>query len=179
MARHAQSELILIKRDGEYIAGENLLFKDGGVRAWSLGVMDGEFRYVKEGAIGALYYYKMKYLQERGYRRLQAGASRAFLKDGVLCFKKKWDMRLTSARSAGFWIKPVGGNAGVAAFLRNNPFIYQKARGLHGAVFLNSAESTTKDVLGSLHKSYGIRGMSGIDVYVSNGGFRLQDSIAL
>jgi len=149
------------------------------VRAWSLGVLDGDYRYVKEGAIGALYYYKMKYLRERGYRHVEAGASRAFLKDGVLCFKKKWDMRLTSGRSSGFWIRPIGGDEGVAAFLRNNPFIYQKEDGLYGVVFLTADQPGTGDMVGHLRKSYGMRGMSGIDMYLSDDGYHFQGSITL
>jgi len=174
MAKYAQSELLLIKRDGEYIAGENLLYENGIVRAWSLGVLNGDLRYVKEGAVGALYYYRMKYLREHGYRRLQIGASRAFLKDGVLCFKKKWDMRLVSARSAGFWMRPRGTHDGVVAFLKHNPFIYQKEDGFHGAVFLEAEEADTEDMIRPLHKRYGMRGLNGIDRYLAKGDFCLQ-----
>ena len=179
MTRYVRNELVLIKRDGKYIAGSNLVYQDGNVRAWSLGVLDGDYRYVKEGAIGALYYYKMKYLHEQGYRHMEAGASRAFLKDGVLCFKKKWDMGLTSGRSSGFWIKPIGGNEGVAAFLGNNPFIYQKDDGLHGVVFLTPEQADMGDMEGALRKLFGMRGMSGIDMYLLGGSYFFQASISL
>ena len=108
----------------------------------------------------------MKHLQERGYRRLHAGASRAFLKDGVLCYKKKWGMRLTSARSPGFWIRPIGSNVGVAAFLKNNPFIYHKEGRFQGVVFLDTEKAATEEVIGSLYQRYGMPGMSGIDMYL-------------
>lgn len=135
MSKSDITDLLLIKRGDDYIAGENLLYEGDSVRAWSLGVKDGDYRHVKEGAIGALYYYKIEYLISRGYDRFNAGASRAFLKDGVLQYKKKWGLSLIQARSGGFWIRMIGKSGSVDAFFENNPFIHIRNDHLCGIVF--------------------------------------------
>ena len=82
-------ELFLITQDGEDIAGQILVYNESElVRAWSLGVKDGDDQWVRKGALTALENLQTDYLLEKDYSKLHQGASRPFLKDGVLCFKK-------------------------------------------------------------------------------------------
>jgi hypothetical protein len=141
MSRAAITDLLLIKKGDEYLAGENLLHEERGVRAWSLGVRNGDYRHVREGVIGALYYYKIVYLGDRGIEKFNAGASRAFLNDGALQYKRKWGLRLTHPRPGGFWLRIPGASDGAKAFLINNPFINYRNGVLSGFVFLDDGES--------------------------------------
>jgi hypothetical protein len=64
----SHGELILVKKDGEYITGELLVFEDNTVHAKAIGVKDGNIDYLKSGAVAALYYHEILYLKENGYR---------------------------------------------------------------------------------------------------------------
>ena len=108
-------ELLFVKNDIEHVAGTLLVFEDNTVRAKVLGVKDGNMRYLKAGAVAALYYYMFLYLKEKGYKNVNVGASRAFLKDGVLVFKKRRGMRLSNPNPwpTGFMIRPLRKSEGV------------------------------------------------------------------
>lgn len=125
MSRIDSLELLLIRQGNEYVAGEVLRYEGSGVRSWSLGVKDGDPKYVKQGAIAGLYYYRMHYLAGKGFDKYHAGATRAFLNDGVLQYKKKWGLRLTRPRPGGWWLRWRPESAGARAFMRANPFIYR------------------------------------------------------
>jgi hypothetical protein len=153
------TKLLLIKQGDEYVAGENLLFEEGRVRAWSLGVKDGDYKYVKDGVLGALYYYKIQYLSGLGYDRFHSGACRSFLKDGVLQYKKKWGLRLTQARPGGFWIRTSGKSDGAKAFIQNNPFIHIKDGALHGLVFWGGDAEVSQVLVDHIRKAYDIPGL--------------------
>lgn len=139
MSKASITELLLIRQGDEYVAGENLLYENGSVRAWSLGVRDGDYRHVKEGAIGALYYYKIEYLSGRGFARFDAGASRAFLKDGVLQYKRKWGLRLTRPRAGGFCLRKRCQLTMADTYIFNNPFIHSRNQILYGLVVTGSS----------------------------------------
>ena len=81
---YGNSDLFFVKVRGERVAGQILLYENDRVRAWSIGVKDGDRSYVKAGAIKALDYLLFSYLAERGYKVLHMGASRPFLLDGAL-----------------------------------------------------------------------------------------------
>ncbi len=119
------SELLLVTKQGQALAGQILVYEGDRVRCWSIGVKDGNHDYVRMGAQAALYYFEIQYLSERGYQAMHVGASRPFLRDGVLRFKNKWGMRLLGTSREGFMLKPLRKSAGVLNFLANNPFISQ------------------------------------------------------
>ncbi len=159
MAKADVTDLLLIKRGDDYIAGENLLYEGDSVRAWSLGVTDGDYTHVKDGAIGALYYYKVNYLMSRGYDRYNAGASRAFFKDGVLQYKRKWGLRLTVARPGGYWIRTTDKLGSANIFLRDNPFIHIKNGALFGLVFIEDDAVLSHEAVNNIIKTYDIPGL--------------------
>jgi len=129
-------ELGFVKKGEQCLAGGIIICKDNKVRGWSLGVLDGDQALVKEGVITALYYFETLYLLEKGVQKRSFGSSRAFLRDGVLKFKKKWGIRITSAKPFGFCLKPLGNSAASSAFLQNNPFIFEKNGAFHAGVFV-------------------------------------------
>ena len=119
-------ELLLIKNNKEYIAGLLIRYdsKKNIPRLWQLGIKDGNLVYVKAGAMGALYYYALNHLKEKGYKKVNFYLSRAFLNDGVLQYKKKWGfqvlpLRLTRA-VPWFMVKPLSNTTGTKRFFSRN-----------------------------------------------------------
>lgn len=153
------TELLLIKRGDDYVAGENLIYEKDGVRAWSLGVKDGDYSYVKDGAIGALYYYKINYLQGKGFTKLNAGASRAFFRDGVLQYKRKWGLRVVGARPGGFWLRVHWKSCGARAFLQKNPIIHAKNGSLCFTAFIGENESGSQESIYTSRSNPDIQGL--------------------
>lgn len=80
--------LILIKKHGEVIAASLLRYDSKEQIALRvLGIKDGNFEYVQNGAIGAIYYFAAKEAIQRGYQRLYVGGVRPYLSDGLMKFK--------------------------------------------------------------------------------------------
>lgn len=165
MSRRETTDLLLIRRDGQYVAGEVLVYEHEGVRSWSLGVKDGDYRYVKEGVLGAIYYFKMQYLAERGFNKLNAGASRPFLDDGVLQYKKKWGAQLTTPRPGGLLLRVVSRAPGLVAFLQNNPFIGRQGSALNGVVFWPEGTEVPDERKSRITKTLWIPGLDGLGIY--------------
>ncbi len=149
-------ELFYVTQNDQDIAGIIIVY-DGNnrVRAWSLGVKDGDNRWVRDGAIVALVHLQKNYLLEKGYSRLHLGAVRPFLGDGALCFKKKRGLELVDHTTESFSIKPLHNCAGVRGFLQNNPFIYLEEEVLKGAIFIPGDKTLlTKDIKQLYHDWY-------------------------
>lgn len=140
------SELLLIKDGEKSVAGEVIVYRRSGPKILCLGVLDGDHRYVKEGVICALYYFRSIYLKKKEYAEVDLGASRGFLNDGVLKFKKKWGINLTAIRGGGFMIHRLTLRAGTKSFLKNNPFIVSEPDGFSSVCFLDeNAIGTEKE----------------------------------
>jgi hypothetical protein len=158
-------DLLLIKRAGEYIAGILLGYSENEASLCFLGVKDGNSNYIKEGAIGALYYFSVSYLRGKGYQWINVGRSRAFFKDGVLKYKKKWGLQLIDPSETGFLIKPLSKTPGVKGFFLNNPFIYMDRMGLCGAIFVETDEFLSEKELTKIYKDYYLMGIDKLVVY--------------
>jgi hypothetical protein len=150
--------LLLVKKDGTDIAGIMVSNSKTRGHLWALGVKNGNSEYIKEGAIGALYYYALQYLQQKDCRTVDAGTTRAFLKDGVLRYKKKWGLKIIRDSPAGFFIKTMDGSAGVRGFLLNNPFITTDNAGL-GAVVFTEEENLGKIAFEKIRKNHSYTGL--------------------
>jgi hypothetical protein len=161
----SQAELLLIKKDDTYIAGNIILYENEGARAWTLGVKDGDPEYVKKGALSAVFYFRIEYLRDKGLDQVHIGSSRGFLKDGSLQYKKKWGMHLTSERRNKFLIKVLKPSKAVNAFLVNNPFIQRCNNELYGVYFLEADKQYTEDELREIYKSSYIPGMKKLNLY--------------
>jgi len=162
------SELLLIKKENEYIAGAILEYKKKQAHPVYLGVKDGNFDYVKDGAVGAILYFAIRRFREKGYKEADFGGSRAFLKDGVLRYKKKRgasQIFCSSPRGGIFFVEPLTNTPGLKAFLINNPFIFIHNRKINGAVFVDSNHSFSKEGLEKIYKMYYFDGMSKLSIY--------------
>jgi hypothetical protein len=164
-----QSELILVTQHGTPLAGQILVHERerDRIRCWSIGVKDGNHDYVKMGAQAALYRYEIQHLSEQGYKAMHVGASRAFLKDGVLRFKNKWGMRMLNPSSKGFLLKPLRKSEGAMSFFVNNPFIHLQDDKYTGIVFAEGIPDT--DYYRDIRAQYCSPGLSKLRVYVNRG----------
>lgn len=165
-----QCELFLITQDDQDIAGGILVYDASDrVRGWSLGVKDGDFRWVKAGALAAFEHLQTGYLHDKGYHRLHRGASRPFLNDGALSFKKNRGMAITGRKPRWFIIIPLLNSASTRSFLLNNPFIYEEEEILKGAVFMNS-ELTPEDSVSRLFRDKYVAGLDGLSLFCLDSG---------
>lgn len=158
-------DLLLIKKEKEYIAGILLAYEKDVARLWSIGVKDGNSDYIKYGAIGALFYFSIHHLKGKGYKRVSFGLSRAFLNDGVLQYKKKWNLQMVDTDRLGFLFSPLSKTAAMKGFLLNNPFIYIKKPKINGAVFMESNQPLTKKDLQKIRDDYYLVGMNKLVIY--------------
>ena len=169
LMRHWESgtcELLLIKKDNEHIAGQVILFEENSPRLLTLGIKDGNPCYLKYGAGAACYYLASSYLAKHGYTSLHLGGSRAFLKDGVLQFKRRRGLRLISKSKEGFLVKPLSPSPGLKGFFLSNPFICTHRGRLHAAIFVEDDEVYSCDEsLDDLCKNYYLNGLSKVNIY--------------
>lgn len=159
------NDLLLIKQGDEDRAGVVLSYHRDRARLWFLGVKDGDLNYVRDGAIGALFYFSIQYLAEKGITKIDFGASRSFLKDGVLRFKRKWNQIISRERKMLFLFKPLSITGGAKAFFLNNPFIYEDKTGLNGAIFLTNDQSLSGRDFAKIYKDHYIPGLSKLVIY--------------
>lgn len=141
-ARFGQSELYWIMQDGERLAGQIVLYEPDRVRAWCLGVKQGARELVRSGVIAALYQAEIEHLARNGYARLHVGASRAFLTDGALRFKRKWGMRIVDHSDRGFLFMPRRASDAMRSFLARHPFVCVSGYGkMQASVFVERAQA--------------------------------------
>lgn len=159
-----RSELFLVTRGGEPVAGLIVIYDADRPRAWSLGVRDGDRALVKAGALRALDYLLVFYLAEKGYAKVHMGASRPFLKDGVLRHKKRIGLRICDSAMRGFAIQPATRSPGAQAFLIDNPFIFENDGVYVGAVFVDADSPPSTEQLRQLRSEYETAGLQSIMV---------------
>jgi hypothetical protein len=97
-------------------------------------------------------------LSEQGYRQVHLGASRAFLNDGVLQYKKKWGMAIAGERADGWIINALQDDAATRSFLINNPFSYENSGELCVAVFLEAGTVLGVDQMRRLYQQHHLAG---------------------
>jgi hypothetical protein len=159
------NDLLLIKKQEECIAGVLLHYKKNKAKLSTLGVKDGNLSYVRDGAIGALFYFSVNYSAEKGFTRIDFGGSRPFLKDGVLRYKRKWHQKISNKKEIGYLITMVSITDAAKGFFLNNPFIYEDKTGLNGAIFVTGNQSLSKGALAKIYKDYYVPGLSKLVIY--------------
>ena len=149
-----KGELLLVRKQGEYISGLLITYKDSCMCLRILGVRDGNREYVRDGAIAALYEFALRHAEEEGCRKVKFYRSRAFLQDGVLRFKRTLSQRIVTPDRHKFLLRIVSESAASRAFLENSPFIFERYGKLHGAVFLNGETPLTLAALRKINKEH-------------------------
>lgn len=159
------SELLVIKSGDKEIAGGRIGYKGQKAYFLSLGVKDAETNYVKIGALGALYYFTLQYLKDKGFQKVDLGLSRPFLTDPVLTYKKRWGIKIADSSQEYFLIKQLKETDAAKAFLVTNPFIYIDKRQLNCAVFINENTSIDQNMLEDIPKHYNYDGIDKINIF--------------
>ena len=159
------TDLLLVKENEECIAGILIRCRKDKAKLSTLGVKDGNPDYVGHGAIGAVFYFAIQYLADKGCARIDLGGSRSFLKDGVLRYKRKWRQRISSKKGPAFLVKVLSQTEGLRGFLLNNPFAYQDTTGLRGAVFVDGDKSLAKRDFADIYKRFYVEGLSKLVIY--------------
>lgn len=117
-------ELLLILDQDEAIAGQLIVREAGGPRLWSFGLLNGDLSYSKKRTLAASFLFSSEHLSGQGYGTMKLGDSRAFLNDGVLQYKMKWGMELTSCSQKGYLLHLLKPTAALKSFLSTNPFFH-------------------------------------------------------
>lgn len=86
--------LILIKKDGEPVAGGIRYLEGHTCIAYIMGVLDGRFDLVKQGCNVALGWFGMQWAHQQGARRYNMGSSFPLTANGPFNFKRQWGTRV-------------------------------------------------------------------------------------
>jgi len=156
------NELLLVKKEDIFISGVLMRGSEEIPELWKNGIVD--LKFWDDGAIAATYIYAGEYLSEKGYEKISFGLVRSFLNDGLLKYKKKWNMTLSVSSKRGFILKPFISDE-VEDFFIKNPFIYMKKNKLYGAVFINKDENYSEEDHEKLKKQHYIKGLSELNVF--------------
>ncbi|NJO16660.1 MAG: hypothetical protein HC877_13220 [Thioploca sp.] len=163
-------DLLFVTKHGERIAGALILYEKTGVRLWSFGVRDGNKKYLVDGVIGALYYYSLVYLENKGFNKVNFGWSRSFLRDGVLRYKAKWSQWLFGTSQNGIALRILSDTQPVREFLCKNPFIFKHRDLLYGAYFVDSSHFLSPEEFKKIDDDYSLFGLSKLFVYQMRSG---------
>ena len=120
-------EILFITQDSQLIGGQIIKYRNGEARMCVLGVLDGNFSFVRMGAIGALYHYSLERMKERGYCYVNVGGTSPVLSDGVARFKISLGAEVIRKKTK-YTIKLVlrKNSQTMRDFLAQNPFIFSK-----------------------------------------------------
>jgi hypothetical protein len=143
-------ELLMIKDGQEIIAGVIIdyeVMKNGIPRLTHLGILNGDFQYVKKGALNAIYYYTIEYLKKNKHKKLSTGTTRPFIYDGLTKHKLYWGANIVCETSTAFLLCILSHKKCLKTFLLSNPFICMDRNGLSLATFCegNSKEDKKFD----------------------------------
>lgn len=164
-AHFDNGDLLMVKKQDDCIAGMLITYSGGCPHLRCLGVRDGNPDYVSDGAIAAAYEFSLRYLEEKGYRKVRLGLSRAFLRDGVIRYKKKWSQRIVRASTHKFCLKILSDTDTTRVFLQNTPFIFESLGKLSGAIFVGTDVLLTPQLLQRLYNEHFHIGLSRLVVF--------------
>lgn len=158
--------LILIKEKatGKYLSGSIINVKNGTFIAIKIGLLNGDLGLLRKEALTALYVTYFRFMEENKLRRADLGASRAFLNDGVLKYKAKWntEIEFKETRSNIFIFKICKPSQRMHTFLIQNPFISLEGKDLVGNIFLPPHAKVDEE---AIKKNYALKGLAGFRVW--------------
>lgn len=167
-------QLLLVKRNNDYLAGALLLERGKSLFSHSLGVKEGNAEFIEQGAVTASYYFTIHWAIQRGYEWIDFGYCRPFLRDGVFVYKKRWGMAIKNIkRSMGlgvFGLRICNITESVRSFLAENPFVFVNQDKLEGLVLADQKRPLTSDELKNLVRIHFINGLDKL-ILVSPHGF--------
>lgn len=165
-------ELLFVSKEGRRIGGLIIRYGRAQAELYVLGVLEGDRQWVRQGVIGALYHFCFQHLAQRNLARVDVGASRAFLCNGVLQYKKKMGMRIVGTARGYYYLQVLADTRTAHTFLRENPLIIERDGSLSGVVFISADTGSfcERDFL-RLDRQFFVEGLSHLFVV------RLDDSV--
>ena len=158
-------DLLLVTKQAKRIAGTLIVYEKTGPRRWVLGIRDGNREYLKDGAVGAISHFSLRYLHDKGFTKVNLGYSKSFLRDGVLQYKRKWSQRIVGAYGNEFALKVISYTDATKAFLQKNPFIFKRHGCLHGATFVDGDDALSPEEIKQIDKQHYHPGLSKLFIY--------------
>jgi hypothetical protein len=156
-SRFSEYELLMVRSEGEDLAGA-LLKRDQTVGSIVyLGVKGGSPSLIKAGVTGALYYYSFLHFSAQGLPKANLGGVRPFLNDGVLKYKLEMGAVFSSSHvdEAGLLgLKINRKNAAVKTLFENLPFIAYEKPEHYSSVYLvtDAPSAAASDFKGLTHR---------------------------
>ena len=153
--------VLLVKDGDKFVCGGLIESKGKKAQLPSMGILDGEMKYLIRGASAALFYFHIISAKKNGINLLNYGDARPFVNDGGFQFKRKWGMKVVVSRFQFglFGIKLNNLNENVLSFLKNNPFMYLDKNMLKCYIIEDKRILNSKDVY-RLFKSHHSKGVS-------------------
>jgi hypothetical protein len=155
------SELLLVTKEDQAIAGLLISYSQAGPRLRSMGIRDANKEYVRDGAVGALYHFSFHYLREKGFDRVNLGLSRPLLHDGALRYKKKLGMRLSRVGKEWFAVRVLEDSKAARMLLEETPLIFERDGLLYGLICADASAARFSDKdLEWLDRQYSMEGLA-------------------
>ena len=95
--------LFLVEKDGVAVAGQLGKVRDGVLEASRIGILDGDPRHVRAGAMQAAYYHCIRIALDRGCKEVDVGGSGPFLSNGALRHKAEWGAKFRDTEVESEW----------------------------------------------------------------------------
>ncbi|MBI4532216.1 MAG: GNAT family N-acetyltransferase [Candidatus Latescibacteria bacterium] len=166
-----QGGILWVLHGGRRIAG--VFFQQWGqtLHLLALGTANGEWAPVKAGAIAALYYYSVEHARDLGCKTVDFGGSRPALTDGVLCYKRKWGMRLVEKRGSSydFLVHWAYMDKPVTAFLAHTPLIFRDRGGLSAVAAIDGEGPVVLTEAWTIHHTMWIPGLRRLSLVAASG----------
>jgi len=128
-------KLLQVIRDDQVVAGVTIDFQDNVPTLRDSGVLNGSQEIKKTGAISATYLFAMDYLASKGYPNVCFGASRSFLDDGVLNYKRKFRPVINTGSDDDVLMRIRSLDEPTRSMLRDSPCLTWQERKLHRTYF--------------------------------------------
>ena len=125
---HTPVDLFLIRKSEMTVAGAVVKYQAGkAVLCW-FGVLQGNFDHVREGVLGAAYYFVIKEMQKKGFATIDIGDSRPIMNYGVTWHKISLLARINDSfernSNENLLLTLLHDCQGLRDFLANNQIIY-------------------------------------------------------
>lgn len=156
--------LFLTKRDGVYVSGGLCHAQQGILGFKEMGVLNGDTQLMREGAVGAMNYLRIRWAHQEGYRGVNLGECWPYL-SGMFRSKRKWGaaVSIPSHEHKQIWIRIQRNTPAVSHFLKSNPCVIVNSGGeLQGLIVTDDPDDVTPETEAMWHKLYATPGLSGL-----------------
>jgi hypothetical protein len=156
--------LFLSKRDGMYVAGGLCYVRQGILEFKEMGVLNGDEQLMREGAVGAMNYLRIRWAHQEGYKGVNFGECWPYL-SGIFQSKRKWGavVSIPSHEHKQIWIGIHRNTPAVSQFLKCNPCIILDGKGeLQGLIVTDATDNVPSQTEAAWHKLYATPGLGGL-----------------